>query len=161
PTCLVSALPLLSAVPTTRNREGHFTEISRSQSEVHRRALGGTMAQDVTDGLQRSSILEKTQGIGVAQAMWALVAEPAFANQRLKGFRDGCGFQHAQWRAHTQENSAIGCRRWCSFQMLHERGQDLISERQFQWRGSLTLMNAQNAVPPTDVLKTDGNDLAG
>jgi hypothetical protein len=57
------------------------------------------MPQDVTDGLKRSSVLQEMEGGRVAQAMWALVgnAEPAFTNQRLKGFRDGIGFSTRPW----------------------------------------------------------------
>ena len=45
--------------------------------------------------------------------------------------------------------------------MLHQRGQDLIGERQFQRRGGLALMDSQDALSPTDVVEADGNDLAG
>jgi hypothetical protein len=44
--------------------------------------------------------------------------------------------------------------------MLHKRGQNLIRERQFQWRGSLALMDSQDPQPPADVVEADGNDLA-
>src|SRR5665647_571337 len=79
--------------------------------------------------------------------MWALVgnAEPAFANQRLKGLRDSSRFQHAHGSAHSQEDSPIWCRWWRAFQMLHQRGQDLIGERQFQRRGGLALVDSQDA----------------
>lgn len=52
PTCLVSAPPLLSLVPV-RTREGHFAQVPRGQPQIHGRALGSAMSQDVTNGLQR------------------------------------------------------------------------------------------------------------
>ena len=121
------------------------------------------MPEDVTDGLKRSSILEETQGVRVAHAMWALVgdAEPAFADQRLKGLRDSGRFQHAHGSAHSQEDSPIWCRWWRLFQMLHQRGQDLIGERQFQSRGGLALVDLQDALSPMDVVEGDGDHLAG
>src|SRR6266699_2470747 len=115
---LVLALRLLAGT-RTRHCEGHFTQIASGQSQVHRRALCGTMPQDVANGLKGSSVLQEVEGVRVAQAMWALVgnAEPAFANERLKGFRDGSGFQHTHWSAHSQEHSPIRCGRWRPFQM--------------------------------------------
>src|SRR5580658_9849967 len=91
PNGLVSSAPLLSAVPPTRNGKGHFAQIPGCQSQVHRRALGRTMPQDVADCLKRSSVLQEMKGVRVAQAVWALIsnAETAFANQRLKSFRYG------------------------------------------------------------------------
>src|SRR6202041_1304411 len=123
---LLSSLPLLSSARAW-NCESHLTQIPRGQSQVHARGLRGTMPENVTDGLKRSSIFEETQGVRVAHAMWALVgnAEPAFANQRLKGLRDSGRFEYAHGSAHSQEDSPISCRWWCSFQMLHQRGQDL------------------------------------
>src|SRR5580693_4784253 len=106
------------------------------------------MSQNVTDGFQRRSILQEMEGIRVAQAMWTLVrnAEPASSNQRLKGFRDGSGFQRAEGGAHAQKNSPIWSGRRRPFQMLHERGQDLIGEREFQRRGGLALVDSQDTV---------------
>ena len=89
--------------------------------------------------------------------MWALVgnAEFAFANQRLKGFRDSSRFQHAHGSAHSQENSPIWCRWWRSFRMLHQRAQDLIGQRQFQRRGDLALVDSQDALSPMEYAAGD------
>src|SRR5947207_12544674 len=145
----LSSLPLLSGA-RARNCESHLTQIPSGQSQVHARGLCGTMPEDVTDGLKRSSVFEETQGVRVAHAMWALVgnAEPAFANQRLKGLRDSSRFQHAQGSAHSQEDSPIWCRWGRSFHMLHQRGEDLIGERQIQRRGGLALVDSQDALSP-------------
>ena len=53
------------------------------------------MPQDVADGLKRGPILQEMESICVAQAMRPLIwdAETAFASRRLKGFRNGSGFQ--------------------------------------------------------------------
>src|SRR6202162_1947468 len=104
----LSSLPLLSGA-CARNGKGHLPQIPSGQSQVHGRGLCGSMPQNVTDGLKRSSIFEETQGVRVAHAMWALVgnAEPTFANQRLKGLRDSSRFQHAHGSAHSQEDSSI------------------------------------------------------
>ncbi len=90
--------------------------------------------------------------------MWALVgnAEPAFANQRLKGLGDSSRFQHSHGSAHSQEDSPIWCWWWRSFQMLRQRGQDLIGERQFQRRGGLALVDSQDALSPMDVVEGNG-----
>jgi hypothetical protein len=45
--------------------------------------------------------------------------------------------------------------------MLHQRGQDLIGERQFQRRGCLALVDSQDALSPMDVVEGDGHYLAG
>src|ERR1051325_3943650 len=158
----LSSLPLLSAARAW-NCESHLTQIPRGQSQVHARGLCSTMPEDVTDGLKRSSILEETQGVRVAHTMWALAGnvEPAFANQRLKGLRDSSWFQHAHGSAHSQEDSAIWWRWWCLFQMLHQRRQDLIGERQFQRRGGLALVDSQDALSPMDIVESDGHHLAG
>src|ERR1035438_10371900 len=121
------------------------------------------MPQDVADGFQRSSTLQEMDGVRVTQTMWALVgnAEPAFADQSLKGLRDRGGFQYAHGSAHSEEDSAVRRRRRGSLQMLYQRRHNLIGERQFQRRGGLTLMDTQDALPPADVLQADGNHLAG
>lgn len=115
------------------------------------------MPEDVADGLKRSSTFEETQGVRVAHAMWALVgnAEPTFPDQRLKGLRDSGRFQHAHGSAHSQEDSPIWCRWWRSFQMLHQRGQNLIGERQLQRRRGLALVDPQDALSPMDIVEGD------
>src|SRR5260370_23698726 len=132
----VSSLPLLSAVPPTRNRKGPFAQIPGRQSQVHGRALGGTMSQDIADGLKGSSILQEMKGVRVAQAMWALIgnAETAFANQCLKSFRYGSGLQHPDGIAHSKEDTPIcgSCRH--PFYMLHHSGADPTTGRNLSKR---------------------------
>src|ERR1051325_6875691 len=119
----LSSLPLLSAARAW-NCESHLTQIPRGQSQVHARGLCGTMPEDVTDGLKRSSILEETQGVRVAHTMWALAGnvEPAFANQRLKGLGDGSRFQHALFRS-----GPAGQRRGCKSDPLNHAATSISS----------------------------------
>ena len=120
-------------MPPTRNRKGYFAQIPGRQSEVHGRALGGTMPQDVADCLKRSSILQEMEGVRVAQAMWTLIgnAETAVASQRLKSFRYGSGLQHTDGSAHSQEDPPIWCRWRRPFEMPHHGAEDLIGEWKF------------------------------
>ena len=86
------------------------------------------MPQDVAGDLKRGPILQEMESIRVAHAMRALLwdAETAFASRRLKGFRNGSGFQQAYRSTHSQKDPPIRCGWRRSLQVLHHRGHDLI-----------------------------------
>ena len=67
----------------------------------------------------------------------------------------------ASYATNSQAGSPIWRRWWRSFQMLHQRGRDLIGQRQFQGRGGLALLDSQDALSLMDVVEGDGNHFAG
>src|SRR5467141_869656 len=87
-------------------------------------------------------------------------AEAALTNQGMTRLRDGRRGQTADRSAHSQEDPAIGRRRWSPLQMLHNRGRDFVGQRQFQGRRSLMLMDSQTALSPAKVIKCDSHHFA-
>ena len=92
------------------------------------------MPEEVTDGLERGSFLQKTNRQGMAQTRWTMEGniETTFLSPVMKSFPDSRVFQHIDRGIHSQKDPSMWPWWWSSPQMLHQRAGDFLGKRQFQ-----------------------------
>src|SRR5579872_108378 len=79
------------------------------------------------------------------------------ADRRLEHLGYRGRLQEPHRSTHPQKHMPIRGRWWSLLQVLEQSDRHLVRERQFEGRRSFALVNPETALPPVNVVKTQGD----
>jgi hypothetical protein len=126
------------------------------------RGIETPMPQQLTDLLQRSSLMEHLGGQGVSEQMGTGAGRLHAGSFERAGDKggdsDGVG-ESLEWGSQANENASAGAGRTSLFQVTGQCFTDVMGQREFGSAGPFPL-NGEFCCIPIDIVQCEGDDFA-